>query len=94
MPETLKHKRLISLDLGSMVADAKYRGEFEGRLKAVLEEITDAEGEVVTFIDELHTVTGAGAAEGSMDRIGHPWLSVRPTHRVRTASTGRATSTT
>ncbi len=67
VPESLKHKRLISLDLGSMVAGAKYRGEFEERLKAVLKEITDAEGEVVTFIDELHTVVGAGAAEGSMD---------------------------
>jgi len=67
VPESLKHKRLVSLDLGSMVAGAKYRGEFEERLKAVLKEITDAEGEVVTFIDELHTVVGAGAAEGSMD---------------------------
>ncbi len=67
VPETLKHKRLISLDLGSMVAGAKYRGEFEERLKAVLKEITDAEGEVITFIDELHTVVGAGAAEGAMD---------------------------
>ena len=67
VPERLKHKRLISLDLGSMVAGAKYRGEFEERLKAVLKEITDAKGEVVTFIDELHTVVGAGAAEGSMD---------------------------
>ena len=67
VPERLKHKRLISLDLGSMVAGAKYRGEFEERLKAVLKEITDAKGEVVTFIDEVHTVVGVGAAEGSMD---------------------------
>ena len=67
VPEGLKNKRLISLDLASMVAGAKYRGEFEERLKAVLKEITDAEGEVVTFIDELHTVVGAGAAEGAMD---------------------------
>ncbi|MGH9274980.1 MAG: AAA family ATPase, partial [Acidimicrobiales bacterium] len=67
VPESLKRKRLISLDLGSMVAGAKYRGEFEERLKAVLKEITDAEGEVITFIDELHTVVGAGAAEGAMD---------------------------
>jgi ATP-dependent Clp protease ATP-binding subunit ClpB len=67
VPESLRNKRLISLDLGSMVAGAKYRGEFEERLKAVLKEITDAEGEVVTFIDEMHTVVGAGAAEGSMD---------------------------
>jgi ATP-dependent Clp protease ATP-binding subunit ClpB len=67
VPETLKNKRLISLDLGSMVAGAKYRGEFEERLKAVLKEISDAEGEIITFIDELHTVVGAGAAEGAMD---------------------------
>ncbi len=67
VPEGLKNKRLISLDLSSMVAGAKYRGEFEDRLKAVLKEITDAEGEVVTFIDELHTIVGAGAAEGAMD---------------------------
>ena len=67
VPETLKNKRVISLDLGSMVAGAKYRGEFEERLKAVLKEITDAEGEIITFIDEMHTVVGAGAAEGSMD---------------------------
>ena len=67
VPEGLKNKRLISLDIGSMIAGAKYRGEFEERLKAVLKEITDAEGEVVTFVDELHTIVGAGAAEGAMD---------------------------
>ncbi|MGQ0615818.1 MAG: ATP-dependent Clp protease ATP-binding subunit [Acidimicrobiia bacterium] len=67
VPEGLKNKRVVSLDLGSMVAGSKYRGEFEERLKAVLKEITDAEGEVVTFIDELHTIVGAGAAEGAMD---------------------------
>ena len=67
VPESLKDRRLISLDLGSMVAGAKFRGEFEERLKAVLKEIADAQGEVITFIDELHTVVGAGAAEGSMD---------------------------
>src|SRR5215213_3267166 len=67
VPEGLKGKRLISLDLAAMVAGAKYRGEFEERLKAVLKEITDAEGEVITFIDELHTIVGAGAAEGAMD---------------------------
>ncbi len=67
VPDGLKGKRVIALDLGSMVAGAKYRGEFEERLKAVLKEITDAEGEVVTFIDEVHTIVGAGAAEGAMD---------------------------
>jgi ATP-dependent Clp protease ATP-binding subunit ClpB len=67
VPESLKNRRLISLDLGAMVAGAKYRGEFEERLKAVLKEITDAAGEVITFIDEMHTVVGAGAAEGAMD---------------------------
>src|SRR3954449_10636323 len=67
VPEGLKNRRLIALDLGSMVAGAKYRGEFEERLKAVLKEITDAEGDVITFIDELHTIVGAGAAEGAMD---------------------------
>ncbi|MCU1617661.1 MAG: ATP-dependent chaperone ClpB, partial [Frankiales bacterium] len=68
VPESLKGKRLMALDLGSMVAGAKYRGEFEERLKAVLQEITDAEGQVVTFIDELHTIVGAGATgESAMD---------------------------
>ncbi len=67
VPEGLKGKRVIALDLGSMVAGAKYRGEFEERLKAVLKEITESEGEIVTFIDELHTLVGAGAAEGAMD---------------------------
>jgi ATP-dependent Clp protease ATP-binding subunit ClpB len=67
VPEGLKDKRVISLDLASMVAGAKYRGEFEERLKAVLKEITDAGGQVITFIDEMHTVVGAGAAEGAMD---------------------------
>src|SRR5436190_4093709 len=63
VPESLKNKRLVGLDLGSMVAGSKYRGEFEERLKAVLKEIADSNGEIITFIDELHTVVGAGAAE-------------------------------
>ncbi len=68
VPDGLKGKRVVALDLGSMVAGAKYRGEFEERLKAVLKEITDAEGEIVTFVDELHTIVGAGGgAEGAMD---------------------------
>ena len=67
VPESLRERRIIALDLGSMVAGAKYRGEFEERLKAVLKEIEDAQGEVVTFIDELHTIVGAGASEGAMD---------------------------
>ncbi|GIU99311.1 MAG: chaperone protein ClpB [Actinomycetota bacterium] len=67
VPETLKDKRLVALDIGAMVAGAKYRGEFEERLKAVLREIADAEGQIITFVDELHTIVGAGAAEGAMD---------------------------
>jgi len=67
VPEGLKHKRLFQLDLGALVAGAKYRGEFEERLKAVLKEITESEGQIIMFIDELHTVVGAGRAEGSMD---------------------------
>ena len=67
VPEGLKDKRIVALDLGALVAGAKYRGEFEERLKAVLQEVTSAEGRIVLFIDELHTVVGAGAAEGAMD---------------------------
>jgi ATP-dependent Clp protease ATP-binding subunit ClpB len=67
VPESLRGKRLVALDLGAMVAGAKYRGEFEERLKAVLSEIKQSDGQIITFIDELHTVVGAGAAEGAMD---------------------------
>jgi ATP-dependent Clp protease ATP-binding subunit ClpB len=67
VPETLKNKRLVALDLGALIAGTKYRGEFEDRLKALLKEITEAQGEIILFIDELHTLVGAGAAEGAMD---------------------------
>ena len=67
VPENLKNKRVIGLDVGALIAGAKYRGEFEERLKAVLKEVISAEGEIILFIDEIHTVVGAGAAEGSMD---------------------------
>ena len=67
VPESLKTKRIVSLDMGALIAGAKFRGEFEERLKAVLKEVTDAQGEVIMFIDELHTLVGAGAAEGAVD---------------------------
>jgi ATP-dependent Clp protease ATP-binding subunit ClpB len=67
VPEGLKNKRVVALDIGAMVAGAKYRGEFEERLKAVLKEIADSEGEIITFIDEMHTIVGAGGAEGAVD---------------------------
>jgi ATP-dependent Clp protease ATP-binding subunit ClpB len=67
VPESLKGRKVIALDIGAMVAGSKYRGEFEDRLKAVLKEIADSEGEIITFIDEMHTIVGAGAAEGAMD---------------------------
>ena len=67
VPENLKNRRVVSLDMGALIAGAKYRGEFEERLKAVLKEVTAAEGKIILFIDELHTVVGAGASEGSMD---------------------------
>ena len=67
VPEGLKNKRIVQLDMAALVAGAKYRGEFEERLKAALKEVSDAEGEVILFIDELHTVIGAGVLEGAMD---------------------------
>jgi ATP-dependent Clp protease ATP-binding subunit ClpB len=67
VPETLKNKRLVALDMGALIAGAKYRGEFEDRLKAVIKEVAKSEGEIILFIDELHTLVGAGAAEGAMD---------------------------
>src|SRR5436309_5534115 len=67
VPDSLKEKRLVALDLGALIAGAKYRGEFEERLKAVLQEITKARGQIILFIDEIHTMVGAGKAEGAMD---------------------------
>jgi ATP-dependent Clp protease ATP-binding subunit ClpB len=99
VPEGLKHKRLVALDMGALVAGAKYRGEFEERLKAVLKEITDAAGEIILFIDEMHTVVGAGAAEGAMDagNMLKPMLARGELHMIvpppstNTASTSRKT---
>ena len=67
VPDSMKEKRIIALDLGAMIAGAKYRGEFEDRLKAFLREVTEAEGDIILFIDELHTIVGAGASEGAVD---------------------------
>src|SRR5436853_486328 len=84
VPEGLKQKKVVALDMGALVAGAKYRGEFEERLKAVLKEVADAQGQVILFIDELHTVVGAGAAEGAMDAANmlKPMLARGELHTV------------
>ena len=89
VPEGIKHKKLIQLDMGALVAGAKYRGEFEERLKAVLKEITTSSGEIILFIDEMHTVVGAGAAEGSMDASNmlKPMLARGELHMIGATTT-------
>lgn len=89
VPEGLKHKRLVQLDMGALIAGAKYRGEFEERLKAVLKEITAAAGEIILFVDEMHTVVGAGAAEGAMDagNMLKPMLARGELHMIGATTT-------
>jgi ATP-dependent Clp protease ATP-binding subunit ClpB len=99
VPETLKDKRVVALDMGALVAGAKFRGEFEDRLKAVLKEVSDAAGEIILFIDDIHTVVGAGAAEGSIDASNmpsRPWpgascAASAPRPSTSTARTSRKT---
>ena len=90
VPDSMKNKRLISMDLGGMIAGAKYRGEFEDRLKAFLKEVTESEGEIILFIDELHTIVGAGASEGAVDasNLLKPQLARGELHAIGATTLG------